>query len=74
MDTLSNKGKPERRQAEKGDKASGRRAHHPTKGNKKIKKEDELETSWTTKWETNLGDKLEEQAGRQPGDKLANKL
>ena len=60
MDTLSNKGKPERRQAEKGDKASGRRAHHPTKGNKKIKKEDEL------------GDKLDDKMGNKLGDKLGD--
>ena len=41
----------------KGDKTSGRRAHHPTKGNKKEDKlgdnlGDKLEDSWKTSWET----------------------
>ncbi len=74
MDTLSNKGKPERRQAEKGDKASGRRAHHPTKGNKKIKKEDELGEKLDDKMGNKPGRLAGRQAGRRPGDKLANKL
>ena len=62
VDTPSNKGKQEGRQAEKREKASGSQTHHPTKGNKKIKKEDEL------------GDKLGDKLGDIRGDKMGDKL
>ena len=66
-DTPSSKGKQEGRQAEKGE---GRRTHHPTKGNKKIKKKDEL----GDKLDDKMGNKLGDKRGDKLGDKMRHKL